>query len=193
MTAFSPRLHAAAALVLGLLVVGLPLVALVLPAWQARVTFWERWGLLEEQFARYQSLSTQAPALKQSVARLIAQSTDRSGFLPEATTALAAAALQRKLQTLIETQGGQLQSAQSVPPSGESLFPAVTVRVQTNLSLEAVGPFFAALSQDLLLLEVDNVYLQTRYARGARPVGEGIPLLEVRLDVTGYLFEAEEP
>lgn len=192
MTPLSPRLHAAAALMLGLLVIGLPLMALTVPAWHTRVQFWERRAALEEQFSRYQSLAAQTPDLKHSVERLLAQSNDRSGFLPEATSALAAAALQKKLQSLIETHGGSLQSAQGVPATTSGMFPSVTVRVQANLSLDALGPLLAALAQDPLLLEVDNVFIQTRYAGGARPAGEGANLLEARLDVTGYLFEAEE-
>ena len=193
MTPLSPRLHAAAALLMGLVVVGLPFSVLVTPAWQARVAFWERRAMLEEQFARYQSLAAETPKLKTRVEQLLTQSADRSGFLQETSPTLAAAALQRKLQTLIETHGGRLQSAQSVPTNPSGPFPSVMIRVQADLSLQALGPLSAALTGDPLLLEAANVFIQTRYAGGARPGGDGMNLLEVRLDVTAFLFEVEAP
>ncbi len=193
MTTLPPRLHAAAALMLGLLVIGLPLIVLVIPAWQERALFRERRNTLEEQSSRYLSLAAQTPMLKKSVEQLLAQSADRSGFLQETSPALAAAALQRKIQTLIEAQGGKVQSAQSIPDTGKGMFPAVTIRVQANVSLDALGSMFGALTQDPLLLEADNVFVQTRYAGGQRPASEGVNLLEIRLDVTGYLYEVENP
>ncbi len=189
----TPRLHAAAALLLGVIVIGIPLIVLLLPAWQARIQFWERRSMLVEQASRYQSLAAQTPILKKSVEQLLAQSADRGGFVQETSSALGAAALQRKIQTMIEALGGNVQSAQSVPDISKGMFPAVTVRVQANISMEALGSLFGSLAQDPLLLEADNVFIQTRYAGGQRPAHEGINLLEIRLDVTGFLYEVETP
>lgn len=191
--ALSPRMHAALALVLGLAVLGSLLTLLVLPVWHARATFWEQKATLANQAARYQRLAAQTPALKQQVTHLLAQSADRSGFLPETSQALAAAALQRKLQTLVESHGGRMQSVQNVPATAEGPFQKVTVRVQAALSLDVLGPLFRALASDTQLLETDQVFMQTRYSGGARAAGEGVNLLEVRFDVSGYLFEVETP
>ncbi len=189
----SSPFHAAAALAVTIVVIGLPAWALMAPAWEARISFAAKRDALTQQSSRYLALADETAALKQRYAQLLSNGTNRSGFLPEGTTALAAAALQRKLQLLVEAQRGELQSVQNVPANNERPFPKVIVRLQANLRLEALRPLLDALANDPAFLVPDNVYIQTRYASGAGVAGQVTNLLEVRLDVAGYLYEEESP
>lgn len=191
MKTLSPRGHALAAVGVTVVLVLLPLTLLVTPAWQARSSFNERRTALEQQAGRYQALAARTADLKKQVERLLARTADRSGFLPETSTALAAAALQRRLQSALETHGGNVQSVQNLPAPTSDPFPKVIVRLQANISLEALGPFLASLASDPQLLEVDEVFIQTRFGGGVVPGGVGTHLLDLRLDVAGYLFEIQ--
>src|SRR5262249_19252117 len=70
---------------------------------------------LQSALVRYQKAARELPELQTRLAALQRSSSGQSGYLEGENEALTAAALQERLKGLVQREGGQLKSMQSLP------------------------------------------------------------------------------
>jgi general secretion pathway protein M len=186
-----PWQHAAAStaiLMTGLLLLG---GSVVWPAVAHRRDLHERIDELVFQERKLVSLLRERPRIVAELEQLKRTAEDRSGFLTEASTALAAAALQKRLTDLVESTGGELVSAQTVDEVEPDDFLAVKLRLQIRGDTGVLQTVLYEMESGQPHLSVDNLTVQKRQSR-ARRAGEVAPdRLEIRFDVRGYLYGVE--
>lgn len=140
---------------------------------------------------RYRLLATQQPELQRLVEEAEAQASASAGYLEGETEALAGAALQDQVRTLVDSAGGELRSTQILPL--EALVegaPArrVGLRLQLGIDLEGLQELLYELeaSEPYLFLE-DITIRERRMRRRRRDQQEPPPMLEVGLEIYGFV------
>jgi general secretion pathway protein M len=140
---------------------------------------------------RYRLLAAQQPELE----RMVKQGRKRAGasaaYLEGATEALAGAALQEQVRTLVDAVDGELRSTQTLPlQTAEDGASARRIGLRLQLGIELAGlqellyTFEAA--EPYLFLE-DVTIRERRMRRRRRNEPEGPPMLDVGFDVYAYV------
>jgi len=174
-------------LVLGLLFLYYLLVS---PALVSRSNFDERRDELELQLVKYKKAEQQLVQLKNQISQLNNNSSQKAYFLENKPDTLAAADLQKRLKTLIESHNGQIVSTQPMIDQDNDLFSKVTVKLHMRGNINTLQETLYALEFATPLLFIDNIIIQNRVRRSAsRRNQPNADQLEIRLDVTGYIFE----
>lgn len=136
----------------------------------------------ERQAAARSDLEDRLEALRELVAR-------QGHYLDGATYAVAAASLQDNVKAIVETQGGEVQSIQTMPSNANDDTGRVAIRVQSLMVVESLLYTLHRLEAGAPYLFVDNLEIQGRLSRRAR-LGEQEdeePELLVWFDLFGYL------
>ena len=136
----------------------------------------------ERQAAARSDLEDRLEALRELVAR-------QGHYLDGATYAVAAASLQDNVKAIVETQGGEVQSIQTMPSNANDDSGRVAIRVQSLMVVESLLYTLHRLEAGAPYLFVDNLEIQGRLSRRAR-LGEQDdeePELLVWFDLFGYL------
>jgi general secretion pathway protein M len=140
---------------------------------------------LQARFARLaaarSSLEAQAAAVEKTPAAT-------AYYLAGETDALAAADLQARVTTLVESSGGALASIQTLPSQVEEGFTRIAIRLQMSSSIEALVRILHGLETGVPLLFLDNLEVQAPGAAyaGADPSFAQQPLI-VSFDLYGFL------
>jgi len=180
------------ALGLVLLVIGSLVRFVVLPLWQRYERNREAIQESRYQLVRYRAVS-RTLVRREAMLRRLAASDEVSRYtMSEASAALAAAALQEKVKTLVVSSGGRLNSVRVLPTKTEAGFERVTVGVRAQLENEALQRVLYELETARPFLVVENFVVASRAARYGRSVrrrtrGRLRPP-EKRLDVSFDLF-----
>lgn len=183
----SPRIHAAASLAILLAFTVLFYLIIIAPGLSEREAFRERLASLQTQYQRFAAAARSIPDLESQVHTLVSRQGNRIGFLTDASAPLAAASLQKKIQSIVEGHGGSLISTQVVPTVDTGLFAPVTLQVQVRLNMEGLKQILYLIESDSLLLKVSELVIESR--GGAVPAAMlHADQLEVRFQVTGYLY-----
>lgn len=143
---------------------------------------------------RYLRLAAERPALDEMVAEQEALVADAAGYLQGGSEALAAAELQNRVKELVENAGGTLHSTQNLRSSDDDDAPArrATVRVRFSVDIEGLAQVLYELETGEPYLFVEEVTIrELRERRRRRNEPEPGPMLDVGLDVYGYLRESE--
>lgn len=154
--------------------------------------------LLEQQQGRLIQLermtATQEP-IRQLIARIQQDRNISAQYLPQSAPALAAADLQQRIKTVIESAGGTLQSIQSLPPAEESGTVKVAVSVTATGDTAMLQKVLYELETQTPLLFVDNLDVTARETRprlsSGRAAGYTRVQLYVQLEVSGYLRKGD--
>jgi len=163
---------------------------LVSPALASRLNFNERRGELELQLAKYKKAEQQLIQLKNQISQLNNNSSQKAYFLENKPDTLAAADLQKRLKTLIESHDGQIVSTQPIVDQDNDLFSKVTVKLHMRGNINTLQETLYALEFSRPLLFVDNIIIQNRARRSASTRNQpNADPLDIRLDVTGYIFK----
>lgn len=179
--------HALIAIVLAGLTLLIVHAALITPYHAMRTQFGERIEALEFQYEKTSRITAQAPQLTAAIATLRKLPVDKDAFLAGGSPALAAAALQKHLETLIEQHGGTLKSVRVVPTKMESVLPPVALQVQASMDIGAMRGVLHAAESGRPLLLLDNVMVRGRN-RAADPRRSTAPgELDVQFTATGFL------
>jgi len=137
---------------------------------------------------RYDRLGAARDDLARQVAQLAAKPENTAYYLAGGTDALAAAQLQGRLKTLVESSGGTIGSMQTLPTVGEQDLKRVAIRLEMSAPILPLLRVLQGLETGVPLLFVDNLDIQSRLIQ---PVGEGEaeqePMLAVGFDIYGYL------
>lgn len=178
-----------AVLLLGLVVfAGYRLIVVsVIAAWQNG----ER-AIVESQalLQRYRALAEQRSFLAESLAEQEQQAATADGYLAGPSAALAAAQLQDRVKTVVESAGGELLSAQVLPAAQVEGNPRVhraALKVQFAVTIDGLATTLYELEtgQPYLIVNALSIRQQPMRQLGDEPQPQ--PWLDVRLELFGYL------
>ena len=140
---------------------------------------------------RYRALAEQRPTMADRIAAQQELAASAAGYLQGPSDALAAAQLQDRVKSVIEGAGGELRSTQILPAQpleGDLGFRRTTIRVQIVVSVEGLAAILYELETGQPYLLIDDVTVrQERVRRRRRSEPESEPMLDVNLELFGYL------
>lgn len=143
---------------------------------------------LQAALERYRQAAARLPAMTQTLQNLRADQAAQQGYLNGTNEAVAAATLQDRLKGLVTREGGQLQSTQAMPQTQVPGNPQrVGIRAHMIARLDELQAVLYRLESEMPVLFVENLSIRVVTATAA---DEG--LLDVNLDVIGYLGEASQ-
>ena len=175
-------------LALALLLLPLALLArfAVIPAWQAYQAQGERIDSATAQLRDYQRLAGQMPALREQLARLREEQLLTSYLIEAPNSALAAASVQQRLQSLADAHQGRVLSTRVMRGSADGPFERVAVSARLQVSLEGLQSMLYELETGEPYLFVDDLSVMSRtLRRGRQTASSGAELLETRLILYG--------
>lgn len=177
-----------------LLVAGLALVQLlVLPVLAA---YRETAASIEQSqtlLQRYRALAAQRPRLEDELASQQKAEVASVAYLEGASDALAAAALQDQVRAIITRAGGELRSTQILPvepASPESSVRRASLRLQLAVDVDGLQQLLYELETSEPYLFVEDLNIRERSLRRLRDEEEEAPVLDVSLEVSGYMRAA---
>jgi general secretion pathway protein M len=142
------------------------------------------------ELERYRRAAAELPQRQAELAALRQRRAAGAGFLAGGNEAVVAAGLQNRLRGIVGASGGELKSTQVLPPEDEAGARRIAVRGELTGTLAAVQRMVYALESGTPLLFVDNLSIHVDLAEESYR-GQGLdPILDVRLDVYGYLPKA---
>jgi general secretion pathway protein M len=149
-----------------------------------------------ELLQRYRRLAAERPVLAERVGEQEALLADAAGYLVGPSDALAAAELQNRVKELVEAAEGILRSTQSLQGNNQddAAAPArrAAVRVRFTVDIEGLAEVLYELETGEPYLFVEEVTIrELRERRRRRNEPEPKPMLDISLDVYGYLREGE--
>ncbi len=115
----------------------------------------------ERQAAARSRLEERLAALQELVAR-------QGHYLDGTTYAVAAASLQDNVKAIVETQGGEIQSIQTMPSQANDDSGRVAIRVQSLMVVDSLLFTVHRLESGAPYLFIDNLEMQGRLSRRAR-------------------------
>jgi general secretion pathway protein M len=124
--------------------------------------------------------------LKAELAQLKERQNSTVGFLRGTNEPLAAAELQDRLKTIVESAHGELRSTQILPARDEGRVRRISIRCQVQADIADLQRIFYQLESASPLLFLDNIEIRPRPSR----LGGVDSSLEVRFDLYGYMRSA---
>lgn len=110
--------------------------------------------------ARYEAVIAQKGSLDTQLKILGTTSEDQSGLIAGNTPAVAAAALQGELKALIETFGGEIRSAQIMPPEKIEDFEKIAIQYELSLPPASLQRLLHGLETHRTVLVLDSLRLR---------------------------------
>lgn len=194
---YSKRRHAmlsAALLIAGLIIIYL---VIILPTVQIRNGFSDRMDDLQFQYAKFSHVEKQKGEITKELEQLQQVKTNMDGFLKDNSPALAAAELQEYVKNVVGSNEGSLISTQVVNKESKGPFPEVTVKVHLRCGIESLQAIIYQVESGDPVLLINNLYIQdrsrqnSRIIRGRNRQQQSEALLEIRFDVTGFIYQTE--
>jgi general secretion pathway protein M len=139
---------------------------------------------------RFDRIGAARAKLTQEAASLDTQTTTTLYYLAAGTDAMAAAALQGQVKSLIESSGGTVGSMQTLPTRQEQRLQRVALRLQMTATMSSLFHVLHDLETGMPLLFLDNLDIQGRLRQSSQANGqeqEQEPELTVGFEVYGYL------
>lgn len=132
--------------------------------------------------AGYQHAASLRPALEQRLAARRQVESALPGLWPGATAAPAGTGLQGEARRLIEGAGGQIRSAQEIPPAEDGGLERIGVRIELTLPMTSLPRLLQAFDshKPYLFLDKVDVHAPEGQAKAA------MPQLSIRWEVCGY-------
>ncbi len=186
-TQISPRLSRLLALAMLVFVLAVPYMAIVRPYLDAiaagRETISEQVGMRD----RYNALAAGDAAIDERLADS-SDETDggESAYLEGASEALVAADLQNRVKTVVQDNGGVLNSTQILETTSESGFRRLAVRARMSASMEALYKVLYDLETQRPFLFIDNIDINARTVRMPDRKRETVELI-VSFDLFGFM------
>lgn len=188
-TLITPRLSRLLALALLLVGIAVPYLGVVRPYLEAlregRETLADTAALRD----RYVALAAAGAGVDGWAERLRDEGEGEAAYLQGASEALVSADLQNRVKTVLQANGGVLNSTQILDTTSEEGFRRLAVRVRMSGGSEALYKVFHALETERPFLFVDNVDINARTVRTREGQGETIELM-VTFDLFGYMRPA---
>ena len=142
---------------------------------------------------RYQALAAERPQLEERVAAQREATVTSAAYLEGESDALAGAALQDQVRTIIARAGGELNSTQILPvaPAGpDNSVRRASLKLQLTVDIEGLQQLLYELETAEPYLFVDDLIIRERRLRRLRDgAGEEL-MLDVSFEISGYLRAA---
>ncbi len=171
--------------ILILLLAGLYLL-LVQPAFSAKYNNVERIENLQFQSGKLQRSRQKVEFITSEIEQLQKQYPDKNDFLKNNTLGIVAANLQKRIETVIESNGGNLISTNPLTKENDDLYPKITIKVHMRSDIKTLQKVFYQITINKPLLFTENVIIQKRHA-APRKNQQNNNQIEVRFDVSGYM------
>ena len=188
-------------LALGLLVLvlGIAYLALVHPWWTVpMLAEGERIRTLQERELRARMQLSQAPQIRQALARARQQQSRSAGFLPEPSAELATAGLIKRLETVLAqvspgNRSCAINNRSPLSEPGTGRYTRVAVQVRLRCGVPETAAVLHALESGAPRLFVDNLNILARsyFASAEQQARSGG--LDVSFDLYGYLKPRPQP
>jgi general secretion pathway protein M len=142
---------------------------------------------------RYRALAEQRSMLAKRLAEQQKRAAFAAGYLTGPSDALAAAQLQDRVKSVVEAAGGELRSTQIMPATPAEDHPGfyrTALLVRFAVGIEGLAATLYELETGQPYLLIDNFTVREQRARRRRrDEPETAPVLDVTLEVFGYLRE----
>ena len=159
----------------------------VLAAWRQTESEIEQAQTL---LARYRALAEQRAQLAERVRAQEEAAETVAGYLTGPSDALAAAALQDRVKSVIERAEGELRSTQILPAQAVETGVSArrtAVRIQFGVSVEGLQEVLYELETGEPYLFVDDLSIRERRVRRRRNAPETEAVLDVSVEISGYV------
>lgn len=182
-----PRwVHRVAALGVLLAVLGLAYAVLVAPVLASYDDTRQRLTEQRELLSRYLAVAGGREALERRVQQLSQRQAGSGAFLSGKTEALAAAALQDRVRSIMQRAGGDVRSIQNLPSESRNGLTRIGLRVQVVATIRDVRNILHELETGRPLLFVEDLNLRGRLTRGEDNMPTVQHNLLVRMSLVGY-------
>jgi len=147
-----------------------------------------------ERLERFRRVAAAAAAVEQEMAAARSAQRMSGAFLDGSSNALAAAAMQNRLDEAVQAAGGAVRSVRSLPAEGEDGLVRLRLRMQLSTTIHGLKRLLYGVETGRPLLFVDALDLRGRLARTSQDSDrlEMSEEMQVDLTVAGYRL-AEGP
>lgn len=194
MPEFSRQIHATISLCLTILALAIVFRFLVQPSYEQYEAVNDSLETLQFQHDKLGNVHEKKVRIERELAEIENTETDDIGFLQENSESLASAEIQNYITSLVGDAHADLISTQVLPRQSETeeVFPSITVKVHLRGDLTALRNILYELSGSEPVLLIDNLNIVNRQQSGRRRKPQSQSKLDVRFDLTGYIFEAAD-
>lgn len=184
----TPKQSRAAALALLALVLAVAALAVATPLWLLNRRYDVAIEEATTRLERYSKIAGMREGLQKKFAEVRALGTTRH-YLKSAAPALAAAELQELVKSILDANGGKLNSIQILPHKDEGLYRQVAVTLQLTAPLSALKAVLYRLESTRPYLFIDNFSVRAPMAFAPRAVPATETELTIQFDLTGYALK----
>jgi general secretion pathway protein M len=146
----------------------------------------------KELLQRYEALAQQRSLLADRLAEQQERAASAAGYLQGPSDALAAAQLQDRVKSVVQTAGGELRSTQILPAEPLEAGLGVrrtTLRVHFVVTIEGLETTLYELETGQPYLIIDEVTVRQERVRRRRNEPGEHPMLDVSFELFGYVRE----
>lgn len=191
MMRLTPKQSKAAALAILALLVLVVIAAVALPLWLLNRRYDAAIEDATTRLVRYSRVVGMRDGLQAKGVQVKALEASHH-FLKSASPTLAAAELQELVKTILDANGGKLNSFSPLAYKDEGAYRQIPVALQLNAPLSGVKAMLYALESARPYLFVDNLSIRAPYNVGARLDPSTEPELNVQFNVTGYAMKGAQ-
>lgn len=149
----------------------------------------EKIAELHFQLSGFKRSIAEMESIKEGLSQLQQQDQQQHYFLPDESPTIVAAELQEQIKNIINSSGGKLISTHALTQAAVEPFPKITVKVHTQADIEALRQALYQIALHKPLLFTENLSIQNNRIY-LTPEQRMVNLVEVRFDVSGYLYSA---
>ena len=110
--------------------------------------------------ARYQALEAARPQVEAELRQMQERNAAMSGLVEGKSAALAAAAVQSDVKTIVESNGGTVLSSQNIPPTTADGFEKIEIRYDISLPLGSLKNIIYQIETHTPYLFIDSVNMR---------------------------------
>lgn len=191
MKRMSPKQSKAAALVILALLAVVVVMAIALPLWMLNRRYDAAVDDAVARLSRYSRIAGMRDGLQAKAVQVKVLEASHH-FLKSASPTLAAAELQELVKTILDANGGKLNSFSPLAYKDDGAYRQVPVALQITAPLSAVKATLYALESSRPYLFIDNLAIRAPYNVGARVDASTEPDLNVQFNVTGYALKGAQ-
>jgi hypothetical protein len=139
-----------------------------------------------DQIAQFRGEEASGPAMKNALEAVRAQAAATPGVIQAATTPLAAAQLQTEIKDVVQSNAGDLRSAQALAPSRDNGFDRVTVQCDLTVPASHLKDLLYAVEVHTPYFFVDHVDITAPLTPSSNGGAAVEPTLEIRWTIHAY-------
>ena len=177
-----------AALALLLMVLAAVVLAVAMPLWLLNRRYDTAIEDAATRLQRYSKIAGMQDGLRKKVTEVKALGTTRH-YLKNASPALAAVELQELVNSVLDANGGKLNSIQILPHKDEGMYRQITISLQLTAPLSALKAMLYKIESARPYLFINNFSVRSYAGFAARPTPATEPELTIQFDLAGYALK----